>query len=327
MDRLDAMGVFAKVVEAGSLSAAARALGVSLASVSRHLAALEDQLGARLISRTTRRLSLTEGGRAYYERCKRILGDVEEAEAAVSQFQATPSGRVVVSASVLFGRTFLAPALPDFLERYPRVAVELTLTDRFVNLVEEGVDVAVRVGGLADSSLVARRIGGFRRVVCAAPAYLKRRGVPKEPADMTGHDCLIYSMLAEVDRWRFIIEEREVAIPVTGRLRSNNQDVLLRAALDSAGIMLAPSWLVRDHVASGRLRLVLEDFEPESTPIHILYPHARLLSAKVRALIDYLAARWREEDFGFGRSAAAAQFTAARRGSTGGRRRRTRSPP
>jgi DNA-binding transcriptional LysR family regulator len=302
MDRLDSMAVFAKVVESGSLSAAARALGVSLASVSRQLAALEDKLGARLLSRTTRRLSLTEGGRAYYARCKRILGDVEEAEAEVSQFQASPSGGIVVSASMLFGSTFLAPVLSGFLDRYPRVSIELPLTDRFVNLVEEGIDVAVRVGGLADSSLVARRIGAFRRVVCAAPRYLKRHGVPREPADMARHNCLIFSMLAEADRWRFSSDGRDVTIPVTGRLRSNNQEVLLRAALDSAGIMLAPSWLVRDQVAKGRLRVVLQEFEPEPTPIHILYPHARLLSAKVRALIDYLAAQWGEEDFGFSRS-------------------------
>ncbi len=300
MDRVEAMAVFAKVVESGSLSAAARGLGLSLASVSRQLAALEDRLGARLLSRTTRRLSLTEGGRDYYDRCKRILGDVEEAEAAVSQFQASPSGRIVVSASVLFGRHFLAPVLPGFIERYPRVSIELPLTDRFVNLVEEGIDVAVRVGGLADSSLVARRIGGFRRVVCAAPRYLRRNGVPKEPGDVARHDCLIFSMLAEADRWRFSAGGRDVAIPVTGRLRSNNQEVLLQAALDAGGIMLAPSWLVRDHVAKGRLRLVLQPYEPEPTPIYILYPHARLLSAKVRALIDYLAGQWRDEDFGFG---------------------------
>lgn len=296
------MAVFAKVVESGSLSAAARTLGVSLASVSRQLAALEEKLGARLLSRTTRRLSLTEGGRAYYARCKRILGDVEEAEAEVSQFQASPSGRIVVSASMLFGSTFLAPVLSGFLDRYPRVSLELPLTDRFVNLVEEGIDVAVRVGGLADSSLVARRIGVFRRVVCAAPRYLKQHGVPREPADVARHDCLIFSMLAEADRWRFSSAGRDLGIPVTGRLRSNNQEVLLRAALDSAGIMLAPSWLVRDQVAKGRLRVVLQEFEPEPTPIHILYPHARLLSAKVRALIDYLAGQWREEDFGFARA-------------------------
>jgi DNA-binding transcriptional LysR family regulator len=296
------MAVFAKVVESGSLSAAARALGVSLASVSRQLAALEEKLGARLLSRTTRRLSLTEGGRAYYARCKRILGDVEEAEAEVSQFQASPSGHIVVSASMLFGSTFLAPVLAAFLNRYPRVSVELPLTDRFVNLVEEGIDVAVRVGGLADSSLVARRIGAFRRVVCAAPRYLKQHGIPREPADVASHDCLIFSMLAEADRWRFSHGGRDLTIAVTGRLRSNHQDVLLRAALDSAGIMLAPSWLVRDQVAKGRLRVVLQEFEPEPTPIHILYPHARLLSAKVRALIDYLAGQWREEDFGFARA-------------------------
>lgn len=323
MDRLAAMATFARVVETGSLTAAAGALRTSLAAVSRQLAALEEQLGARLLNRTTRRLSLTEGGRSYYERCKRILGDVEEAEAVLSRFQAAPSGRLVVSGSVVFGQRFLAPALPGFLARYPRISIDLQLADRFVNLVEEGVDMAVRIGGLVDSSLVARRVGEFRRVVCASPGYFKREGMPRLPADLSRHGCLVYSSLADADRWRFRVDGREVAIPVTARLRSNNQDALLRAALDGVGIMLATSWLVREHVASGALRVVLAECEPPPTPIHILYPHARLLSAKTRALIDYLADAWRDTDFGL--ASASPRLTAARRGSTGDRRHRRRS--
>ncbi len=323
MDRLAAMATFARVVETGSLTAAAGALRTSLASVSRQLGALEEQLGARLLNRTTRRLSLTEGGRSYYERCKRILGDVEEAAAALSRFQGAPSGRLVVSASVLFGQRFLAPALPGFLARYPQISIDLQLADRFVNLVEEGVDAAVRIGGLVDSSLVARRVGEFRRVVCASPGYFKREGMPRVPADLSRYGCLVYSSLVDADRWRFLVDGREVAVPVTARLRSNNQDVLLRAALDGAGIMLATSWLVRDHVASGALRVALAEFEPPPTPIHIFYPHARFLSAKTRALIDHLAADWRDTDFGLDR--ASPRLTEARRGSTGDRRRKRRS--
>ena len=323
MDRLAAMATFARVVEAGSLTAAARALRTSLASVSRQLAALEEELGARLLNRTTRRLSLTEGGQAYYARCKRILGDVEEAEAALSRFQAAPSGQLVVSGSVLFGQRYLSPVLPGFLARYPQIAVDLQLADRFVNLVEEGVDAAVRIGGLVDSSLVGRRVGEFRRVVCASPGYFRRHGLPRVPAELSRHGCLVYSSLADADRWRFLADGREIAVPVTARLRSNNQDVLQRAALDGAGVMLATSWLVRDHVASGALQVALAGFEPPPTPIHIVYPHARLLSAKTRALIDYLATAWRSTDFGL--APAASPLTAARPGSTAGRPRRRRS--
>jgi DNA-binding transcriptional LysR family regulator len=323
MDRLAAMATFARVVETGSLTAAAGALRTSLASVSRQLAALEEQLGARLLNRTTRRLSLTEGGRNYYERCKRILGDLEEAEAALSRFQAAPSGHLVVSGSVMFGQRFLAPALPGFLARHPQISVDLQLADRFVNLVEEGVDAAVRIGGLVDSSLVARRVGQFRRVVCASPGYFERQGTPRLPADLSRHGCLIYSSLADAERWRFRVDGREVVVPVTARLRSNNQDVLLRAALHGTGIMLATSWLVRDQVAAGAVQVALTAYEPPPTPIHIVYPHARFLSAKTRAFIDYLAAAWRDTDFGLG--GVTPQLTAARRGSTGGRRRKRRS--
>ena len=185
MDRLSAMMAFARVVEAGSLSAAARALDTSLASVSRQLAALRRRLGARLINRTTRRIALTEGGRAYYERCKRVLADIEEAEAALSRRHAMPSGRLVVSAPIAFGEVYLAPIIAGFLARHPKVTIDLSLVDRFVNVVEEGIDVALRVGALADSSLIARRLGTFRRVVVASPAYLESRAAPRRPADIS----------------------------------------------------------------------------------------------------------------------------------------------
>jgi len=322
MDRLAAMATFAKVVEAGSLSAAARTLNISLAAVSRQLAALEERLGARLMNRTTRRLALTEGGRAYYERCRRILGDVDEAESALSQFHAEPAGRLAVSASVLFGQLFVGPLLPDFLARFPRVAVDLTLVDRFVNLLEEGFDVAIRIGALADSRLVARRLGDFRRVVCASPAYLRAHGAPREPKDLAQHACLTFSMLADADAWRFSVGGREVAVPISGPLRSNNQRALIDAAMAGVGLFLAPSWLVREPVAAGRLAIVLAGFEPAPTPIQAVYPHARLLSAKVRAFVDYLAVRWENEDFGGGITRPP-----ARRGSRSGRRRSRNSQP
>jgi len=317
MDRLSAMTTFARVVEAGSLSAAARALNTSLASVSRQLAALEHALGARLMNRTTRRIALTEGGRTYYERCKRVLADIEEAESALSQHQATPSGRLVVSAPVLFGEIYLAPVVSGFLARNPKVGIDLSLTDRFVSVVEESVDVALRVGALADSSLVARRLGSFRRVVVASPAYLTSRAAPRRPEDVAGHDCLSFSMLVDPVRWHFMADGKEIAVPIAPRLRSDSQLVLRQAAIDGVGLLLAPSWFVREPVADGRLRVVLDAFETPAVPIHAVYPHARLLSAKVRAFVDHLAAAWAGEDF--------AALIAARRDSTGDRRRRRRS--
>lgn len=317
MDRLAAMTAFVRVVEAGSLSAAARALNTSLASVSRQLAALERRLGARLMNRTTRRIALTEGGRAYYERSKRVLADIEEAEAALSQHQAMPSGRLVVSAPIAFGQVYLAPIIAGFLARHPRVAIDLSLADRFVNVVEEGIDVAVRVGTLADSSLIARRLGTFRRVVVASPAYLKSHAAPRRPTDIAGHDCLSFSMLIDPVRWHFVADGKEIAVPIAPRLRSDNQLALRQAAIDGAGLLLASSWFVREAVAAGRLQVVLDAFETPVVPIHVVYPHARLLSAKVRAFVDYLAAAWAGEDF--------AAVRAARPGSTGDRRRRRRS--
>lgn len=317
MDRLSAMMAFARVVEAGSLSAAARALNTSLASVSRQLAALERQLGARLMNRTTRRIALTEGGRAYYERCKRVLADIEEAEAALSQHQAMPSGRLMVSAPIAFGEVYLAPIIAGFLVRHPKVTIDLSLADRFVNVVEEGIDVALRVGTLADSSLIARRLGTFRRVVVASPAYLKSRAAPRRPADIAGHDCLSFSMLIDPVRWHFMADGKEVVVPIAPRLRSDNQLVLRQAAIDGAGLLLASSWFVREPVAAGRLQVVLDEFETPVVPIHAVYPHARLLSAKVRTFVEYLAAAWAGEDF--------AAVTAARPGSTGDRPRKRRS--
>jgi DNA-binding transcriptional LysR family regulator len=187
--------------------------------------------------------------------------------------------------------------LAEFLRRYPKVEIDLSLTDRFVNLVEEGVDVAVRIGPLGDSSLIAGRVGSFRRIVCGAPTYLKKFGEPKDPADLADHNCLIFTRLFDAHDWHFSRDGREFPVRVSGALRADNLDVVLRAALDGAGLALLNSWQVREHVAAGRLRVLLQDYELPEVPIHIVYPHARLLSAKVRAFIDFLAAHWGKEDF------------------------------
>lgn len=299
MDRLDAMAVFVAVAESGSFSRAGKTLRAPLSTVSRKVAQLEERLGARLFVRTTRRLSLTEKGRDYLERCKRILGDIEEAELTLADDQSTPSGRLVVSAPVLFGRIYLAPLLVPFIARHPRVRVEISLADRYSDLIAEHIDVAIRIGRLEDSSMVARRLGTFRRVVCAAPAYLQREGVPNHPSDLTRHDCLIFTMLLDPVDWTFHDGNgREITVRVKGCIRSDNADVVLEAALAGGGLVLAPAWQVRPHVAAGRLVPVLREFEQPPAPIHALYPHARLLSAKVRSFVDFLVENWRDEDFG-----------------------------
>ncbi len=299
MDRLDAMAVFVAVAESGSFSRAGKTLRAPLSTVSRKVAQLEERLGARLFVRTTRRLSLTEKGRDYLERCKRILGDIEEAELTLADDQSTPSGRLVVSAPVLFGRIYLAPLLVPFIARHPRVRVEISLADRYSDLIAEHIDVAIRIGRLEDSSMVARRLGTFRRVVCGAPAYLQREGVPNHPSDLTRHDCLIFTMLLDPVDWTFHDGNgREITVRVKGCIRSDNADVVLEAALAGGGLVLAPAWQVRPHVAAGRLVPVLREFEQPPAPIHALYPHARLLSAKVRSFVDFLVENWRDEDFG-----------------------------
>ena len=235
MDRVAAMTTFVKVVEVGSLSAAARSLEMSLPSVSRQLDGLEEHLGTRLLVRTTRHLTLTEGGRTYYEQAKRILAAIEEAEITLSAHHATPSGRLIVSAPVLLGRLHLAPILPEFLALYPKLTVDLLLLDRIVNLVEEGIDVAIQPGPLEDSTLISRKLGAFRRVVCAAPSYLQRRGEPMQPQDLENHDCVVFTLLDSAREWRFRTESGDIKVPVSGRLRTNNHDATVIAAVGGAG--------------------------------------------------------------------------------------------
>src|SRR4051794_34848768 len=232
MDRLDAMAVFVSVAEAGSFSRASKSLGAPLTTVSRKVAQLEERLGARLFVRTTRRLGLTEKGSEYLERCKRILGDIDEAESALADDLSTPSGRLIISAPVLFGRMYLAPLLVPFITRNPRVHVEVSLSDPYSDLVAQHIDVAIRIGRLEDSSMVARRLGMFRRVVCAAPSYLERHGIPKHPNDLTKHECSIFTMLTDPVDWTFRASDgRDMTVRVKGCVRSDNADVVLEAAL------------------------------------------------------------------------------------------------
>ncbi len=296
MDRLTAMVVFAQVVEAASFSGAARRLGISKSSVSKHVAQLEDRLGAQLLHRTTRRLSLTEAGRAFYERCAQIVREVEEAELEVGRSHAAPQGLLKVNAPMSFGQLRLAPVLAEFLARHPRVRVEMTLDDRVVNTIEGGFDVTIRVApALADSSLIARRLAPNRVVVCGAPDYLARRGVPRTPADLVQHECLLYTYLSSRDAWHFVGPEGDEWVTVAGSFRANNGDVLREAALAGLGLVQLPSFIVGPDLARGSLEAVLVPYEDRSTAIWALYSPTRHLSAKVRAFVDFLAERFGPE--------------------------------
>jgi DNA-binding transcriptional LysR family regulator len=293
MDRLAAIEAFVRVAECGSFSQAAQRLHSSKSVVSRQVGALEAELGARLIHRTTRALTLTEAGRSYFERATRILADLDEANASVGQLQSAPRGQLRVNAPMSFGFLHLASAVPDFLNRYGDVELELIMNDRFVDLVEEGFDVAVRIGKLEDSSLVARRLAPMRRTVCAAPSYLQRRGIPDSPEDLKSHECLCYSNVGMTQEWRFVRPDgRPWPIEVHGRLHANNGDALRVAALQGFGLAVLPRFLTGRDVQSGALVSVLEPFMPQDSAVYAVYPHARHLSPKVRAFVDFLAERF-----------------------------------
>ncbi|MDX9860521.1 MAG: LysR family transcriptional regulator [Rhodospirillales bacterium] len=289
---LDVLQVFVRIAEAGGISAAARDLAMSKSAASKKLAALEDRLGARLFNRTTRRLSLTEAGTDFLDRAQRILAELEEAERVAGRLTDEPRGTLRVNAPMSFGILHVAPALVDFMTRYPDLTVTLDLDDRRVSLVDEGYDVAVRIADLPDSSLVARKLASARRVVCASPAYWSDRGVPTHPRDLASHNCLIYAYLSTQNDWRFRGPGGSVSVRVAGSLKANNGDVLREAALAGLGVFFAPTFLVGDDIRRGRLVTALDDFPDDTLAIYAVYPHRRHLSAKVRVFIDFLANRF-----------------------------------
>ena len=261
MRNLAAIEAFVEAANLGSFSDAARKLRSSKSAVSRHVATLESTLGARLFHRTTRSLNLTEAGRAYHERAARILADLEEANRAVGQLQSAPRGKIRVNAPMSFGFLHLAPALPDFLARYPDVEVDLTLNDRFVDIIEEGYDIAVRIGALADSSLVARRIAPIRRAICASPRYLAEHGAPRSPADLARHQCIFNSNMAAAREWGFVgADGKPIHVALSGRLSVNNGDAQRAAALAGAGFVSLPTFIVGDDLRAGRLVKALDAF-------------------------------------------------------------------
>ncbi len=293
MDKLRAMETFVRIVEGGSLTAAADARDTSLPSVVRQLAALESALDVRLLNRTTRRLALTDEGREYYERAKRLLADVEDAEAALSARRVEPRGRLRVTASVLFGRLHMAPALNAFVAKHPAVRAELLLLDRPVDLIEEGLDVGVRIAALPDSSLVAVPVGVTRRVVCASPAYLKRHGRPQSPEALAGHRCVGFLGLAPDHEWQFSSGAKTRRVRVDPVIASNQVDVALEACREGLGLGQFLCYQVSAAIGARKLVRVLADHEPPAVPVQVIYPGTRRLSANVRALVDWLAPRLR----------------------------------
>jgi DNA-binding transcriptional LysR family regulator len=295
MDRLSLMKTFVAVVEADGFGAAARRLAISAPVVTRNVAALEQHLGARLLERTTRQVRVTEAGARYLADCKRLLAEIDDAEAAVSGAHSEPRGLLSVTAPVMFGRMFVAPLLVDFLAKHAQLSARALLLDQVVDLMTEGLDVAVRIAKLEDSSLTSTKVGVVRRVTCASPAYLKKYGVPKQPRELAEHRCFVFSTERSAPAWAFEAKAKSLSFRPRAALLANSSEGGIEAALAGAGITRALSYMVAAHVRAGRLRLILEDFEAEPMPIHVVYREGRSAPARVRAFVDYVVPRLRKD--------------------------------
>jgi DNA-binding transcriptional LysR family regulator len=294
MDRLDAMAAFVVVADLRGFAPAARRLKVSASAVTRSVAALEERLGTRLLQRTTRSVTLTDAGSRYLERARRIVSDVAEADSAAQAERTVPTGHFVVAAPTVFGRLHVAPLLCRFLREYPALSGELLLSDRLANLVEDGIDAAVRIGALADSSLVARNVGVSRRVLIASPKYLSRRKHPRRPEDLRAHDAIHCSALSATPEWHFARDGKQQRVAFKPRFSTNSIDAAIAHAELGGGVTAVLAYQVVDAVRAGRLRVLLPEFELEPAPIQVVYPTTRLLSAKVRAFAERAAGSdWR----------------------------------
>ena len=291
MDKLEAMTCFVKVVATGSYAEAGRSLGLTRSAVSKAVMELEQILGARLLDRTTRRVSATEAGLAYYGSCLDILARIEETEIQVSRLHDEPRGVVKINAPVSFGVLYLGPAIADFMALFPDLKVEMTLNDRFIDPIEEGVDVTIRIGELSDSSLIARKLAPARRVLVASPDYVKQHGVAALPDDLARHRCLSYGHTTTLQKWPLERDGVVTSVAINSALCSNNGDILRSAVLAGRGIALLPTFIVGADIQAKRLRLVLPDFAPRPLGIFALYAPHRYLAAKSRVLIDFLAER------------------------------------
>lgn len=297
MNTLEGMNLLVEAVDGGSFSAAGRQLGLAPSSVARGIRALEDDLGVRLLNRTTRSLSLTEAGRLYHERARRILAEVEEARLSVTQLEANPRGTLRLNAPSAFGRAQIAPILPDFLSTYPELKIDLSMTDAFIDPVEEGVDLVIRIGELKDSSLIARKLAPNRRVICASPDYFARHGRPEAPDDLCQHNCLIYKRSNDRVIWH-LRDRNDIThdVSVAGDFQTNNTEALRAVLLGGLGVAILPTWFIGHDVREGRLEIVFEDYTVSPTAldtnIYAVFPYNRHLSPKVRAFVDVLLKRF-----------------------------------
>ena len=293
MDRLGCDRLFVAVMETGSFAAAAQRMGMSAGQASKLVSALEAELGVRLLNRTTRALAATEVGQAYYDRIRAILDDLETLDAQVKDRAATPRGRLRLTAPLTFGTLRLVPALNDFAAHYPEIELDVSFTDRMVNLVDEGFDAAIRAGRMLDSSLIARKLCDMHTLVVAAPAYLDRAGVPAHPSDLARHACIIDTNFRDPLIWRFRGPEEPFTVPLSGRLRYSNAEACLQAAEAGLGIAHVPDFVAAGSLAAGRVQAILTGWEEAPGGIHAVYPPGRHLSAKLRLLVDHLAERFR----------------------------------
>jgi DNA-binding transcriptional LysR family regulator len=291
MDRLEAMSIVLAVVEAGSLSAAARQLGIPLATVSRKVSDLETHLRTRLLNRSSRRITLTEAGRSYVAACKRILEDVEEAERSASGEYSAPKGDLTITAPIVFGRLHVLPIVVEFLAAYREIDVRIMLADRDANLLEDYVDLAVRIGELPDSSLVAARVGSIRRVVCGSPAYFTERGMPTSPGDLGTHDCITFEGLMSPRAWSFARGKSDVSVAIHSRLSVNTAEAAIDAAIAGVGVTRVLSYQIADAARAGRLVVALQEFEPAPWPVNLVYAGQGRLPLKLRAFLDFAAPR------------------------------------
>jgi DNA-binding transcriptional LysR family regulator len=285
------MGLFVRIVETGSFSAVAREMNMTQPTVSKQLTALEKQLKTRLLNRSTRQLSLTEAGSAYFDSSKRILDIVNDAEANLGVLQTQLTGVLRINSSIGLGQMYLGPLVLKFQQAHPGLMMDLTYADRFVDLVEEGVDVAIRIGKLVDSGLAARRIGTSERCLIATPAYLKKNGTPRTPQDLVNHNCILYAYLSTGSEWLFG-NDAEIRVKVSGTLRANNGEAIRQAVMADIGIAASPAWLIQDDLKSGKVIELLRDFTPPPGEINAVYPSGRHVSAKVRAFTEFVKAEF-----------------------------------
>jgi len=290
MDVMHSMAVFRRVVEAKNFSAVARETSMSQSTVSKHIAALEERLGTKLLNRSTRSIQLTEAGKEYYHHCIRILNDFQEAEASIGKGKIKPTGNLRISTSAAFGRSFILPQLNDFFRAYPDIKIDMLFEDNYTDLVKEGIDLAIRTGPLEDSTLIARKIGTTPRVVVASTEYLVKYGRPRKPADLVKHNCLIHSLQKSPDQWYFNSTQKgDESVRVVGNLKANSPDAIRDAVVAGLGIAVVCEWFVREDIKQGRLKTILPEYRPTAYDIHAIYPERKFVPQKVKHMIEFLA--------------------------------------